>query len=220
MKKLLLLTVGLAALSVSAFATPGACFPPGVTDVLTLNAAGGCIYGPLLFSNFAYTPGASPGAGPVNIIGTQYTPAFGDYQLQLNPNIGSGGAASNLVLTFLVSTTNGSKGILSDAFSNGGDNGGVTSIQQIICTGAIDGSGNCSGTILDNRTLAINGNAPDLTFAPQSSVGVYMKFHADAGHVITGAGTDFNTPEPMSMALFGSGLVGLALIRRNRKIRS
>lgn len=209
MKKLILASM-FAGLSSVAMAVP-LCSAP-TPDVTSFTPGGGCIVGNLLFSNFVYT--GVVGEGPTAL--TSFSSASGNIQFNLNPNQGNGAVALSSILTFTVAGLNPGALILGTSNSNGGN--GSTSIRQVVCSGAIDAVGNCTGTLLQDVTNAGGTATPTNSFAPQASVNVWRNVVSPIGTAVTGSSFDVQaTPEPVAFALMGSGLIGMALFRKRRK---
>lgn len=211
MKKVVLASM-FVGLSSMATALP-LCSP--ASDVTSFTAGGGCTVGNLQFSNFVYTAVSGPGEGPTAL--TSFSNIGGNVLLNLQPNQGNGTLAQNSILTFTVTGLDASVLIIGTSSSNGGN--GSTSVHQVVCAGAIDGSGNCTpGPALQNITNAGGTATPTSLFAPQTTVNVWRNVLTPAGTAVTASTFDVqSTPEPVALALVGSGLIGLALFRKRRK---
>lgn len=208
MKQFLLASM-FAGLSSVAMAVP-VCSTP-TPNITSYTAGGGCTVGNLLFSNFVYT--GSAGEGPTAL--TSLTLTSGNIRLNMNPNQGNGGVAQNSILTFTVTGLDSAL-IIGTSSSNGGN--GSTSVRQVVCSGLIDALGNCGGTLLQDVTNAGGTLTPTNSFAGENTVNVWRNIITPIGTAVTAATFDVqSTPEPMAFALMGSGLVGLALLRKRRK---
>ncbi len=210
MKKIILASM-FVGLSSVAMAVP-VCSAP-TPDITSFTAGGGCTVGNLLFSNFVYT-GSGLGEGPTALTSIILIP--GNVRFNMNPNQGNLSLLQTSTLTFTVSGLDADALIIGTSTQSGGT-GGAT-IHQVVCTGAIDINGNCTGTVLQDVTNGANGITPTNSFAPQASVNVFRNVITPAGSTFTGGSFDVQaTPEPIAFALMGSGLIGLALFRKRRK---
>jgi hypothetical protein len=121
--------------------------------------------------------------------------------------------------TFRVSTLNGLPGIFQTGLSATGTGQG-SHVQERGCTTVINQSGTCAGTVLYDYT-AFAGQSialtPNLGNAAVSELFIWKDVNSDAGGTLTSFTESFQTPEPMSISLFGAGLLGLGLIRKRRK---
>ena len=216
MKKLLLMSVLVVGLSAGVVAAP-LCSTVLGSDVTTLTL--GCELGPYLFNNFAVTL-ATPGtvSGPIQLTGTAVDAQNSIYSLIFNPNLG-GPTTEDFHFTFRVSTLNGAAGIYQTALAASGTGQG-SHVQERGCTTIINQSGSCAGTILYDyvafagQTIALT---PNLGNAGVSQMFIWKDLNSDSNGTLTSFTESFQTPEPMSISLFGAGLLGLGLIRKRRK---
>jgi hypothetical protein len=213
MKKLILAAMFTGLTSV-AMAVP-LCTAP-TPDITSFTAGGGCIAGNLLFSNFIYT-GTGLGEGPTAL--SSIILSGGNIQFNLNPNQGNGAVSQSSTLMFNVAGLDIGTLITGTSSANGGN--GATAIRQIVCSGlnSIDLAGNCTGTVLQDVTNAGGTITPTNSFATQTAISVWRTVTTPIGTAVTGSSFDVqSTPEPVAFALMGSGLIGLALFRKRRKI--
>ena len=121
---------------------------------------------------------------------------------------------------------------------NGGTatgDGGVVGIESVCLGAAFTAAGTCPGTPASRNlgTFALSGIPPQtsdsLTFPPRSLVGITGDFSLTGGTNGTAAVTSFGiqvnatgpasaVPEPATLFITGSGLLGLAIMRRKRKV--
>jgi hypothetical protein len=226
---LLSLTLGLTALQ----AAPIPC------TTATLSAyvgAAACSIGSVVVSDFTLLPNLS-GAPDIGAANITVTPTASTYTQTLEFRTSSSatgsllGASFEQIFTFLVSPlgtfTNASISLL-DSMATGD---GVVVGTQLLCQGgalAADGS-SCAGAgdFLSNSVLTIDGGTPDLLSASfllaanSSPLFVRNEFVVDGGSSGTasaGALTNSFTavPEPATVSLVGSLLVGAAFFGRRK----
>ena len=174
--------------------------------------------GQLTFSNFEVVNPNGDAIGSVDINTSTYDSVTGDVSLNLNPNLGSGQDEG-----FLFEVVGG---VTQLELSLGGTDATVT---ERACSTPIPTSGPsaflCPGTQLGSVSDFSNDpNAPvfSLPFASTSPIYIYKDIETGAG---TPAGSGqlseldqsfevSSIPEPVSLVLLGSGLLGLGLLRR------
>ena len=213
MKKLLMLSALVVGLSASVVAAP-LCNSVLGSNVTTLTL--GCELGSYLFDNFAVTL-ATPGtiSGPILLTGTTVDSANSIFSLIFDPQLG-GPTTEDFHFTFRVSTLNGTPGIYQTGLAASGSGQG-SHVQERGCTTVMNQSGICAGTILYDY-VAFAGQTVALT--PNTGVSqmfIWKDVNSDANGTLTSFTESFQTPEPMSITLFGAGLLGLGLIRKRRK---
>ena len=228
--KLSILAVALVTFVSAASAAP-LCVSGGTLASYQALGSGGCMIGNALFSNFTYT-GTALGQGAV-VANTQITltPA-GSGTLNPGPGIifastawvvpsakNNGDSFVDSVIGFTVSVTGAP--VIND---------GTLTLSSSSVTGT--GTGHISGTI-NASSLAVDTGGPStshVVFPVTSSVAVSKDLHIDVPQGNPGSGTaqinsfeeDFSqaaVPEPVGLALAGSGLLALGFWRRRTSRR-
>jgi hypothetical protein len=185
----------------------------GVSNNLTVAC------GQLTFSNFQVVSANGNAVGTVDLNGASYDSVTGDVSLNLNPNLGS-----SQDVGFMFEVTGG---VTQLDLSLGGSDATVT---ERACSTPIPTSGPNAflcpnsqlGTVSD---FSNDPNAPvfSLPFASTSPIYIYKDIETGAGGpgAVAQLGSldqSFETqsavPEPVSLLLLGSGLLGLGLLRR------
>ena len=222
MNRILLAAGLLAASSIAAMAASvPLCSASTGINVNTLVA--GCVAGPYLFDNFSWTDANGAGGGPVTILSANPGSYVSSIDLVFGTALGtpSSSAKEDLHFTFRVSTLNGLAGIYQTALAATGIGTG-SHVAERGCTTVIgQDSGVCSGTVLYDytafagQTIAITPNAGNVGV---NQLFVWKDLSADIRGSLTTFTETFQTPEPMSISLFGAGLLGLGLIRKRRKV--
>ena len=219
MNRILIVAGLLAASSLAVIGAPLCSDSIGI-DVDTL--AAGCVAGPYLFDNFSWTDANGVGGGPVTILSANPGSYLSSIDMVFGTLLGtpSAGSKEDLHFTFRVSTLNGLAGIYQTALAASGSGSGSHVAERGCTTAMGQDSGICSGTVLYDYT-AFAGQAIGIT-PNAGNVGVNQLFvwkdlNADVGGSLTSFTETFQTPEPMSISLFGAGLLGLGLIRKLRK---
>ena len=180
------------------------------------------VCGSLTFDDFNVLNATGGAAGLVDLLsGTAYDSTTGVAYLQLNPNLQ---ANQDLQLLFAVWG-----GISQVDMSVGGDNATVT---ERACANPIPTTGGVADLCTDptgTRTIAPLGqitvatgtpNQPVFSnpFSSTSPVYIFKDIQAGQGGALTEFTQSFEpgtaTPEPAGMILLGSGLLGLAIMRR------
>jgi hypothetical protein len=224
--KALVVTVAFSVLSLgvaSASLIPCTISGTGTGGEVTSSTVVTC--GSLTFENFQTLNPSGGASGIIDILsGSDYDSAAGTAYLQFNPNL-----QANQDEQFLFEVVGGMNQI---DMSIGGTNATIT---ERACANPIATSGadedlctNTAGTStvppLGQITVASDTpNQPVFSspFPSTSPVYVFKDIQTGAGGALseftqsfeTGAGT----PEPISMALLGSGLLGLGLLRRRSR---
>jgi hypothetical protein len=220
--KFLLLAGVLLAVASPSFAT---IVCGSATTISAASAAGGCIVGANIFSNFSIATSTESGGTPTGAIdptqvSIQISQAGNTFNLVLSNATPtnwqlSGTQQFNLILTYTV--TGGAWWLAV------GDSLVGSATTNVNGTGAVAYDKSADGVTLP--TLSVSGittNAPvGFAGAPLSTFNVTdnIQVHATNATATLVSGTNsFVVPEPMTFSLMGAGLLGLGLLgRRLRK---
>jgi len=188
------------------------CTISGTTFNTPVNGTTVVDCGTLTFDTFLVanpTTGTStPNPGQVDVLSTSYfDTGSGQAYLEFNPNLQ---AAQDDEFSFTVWG-----GISSISMTVGGQN---ASIEETACTIALV-NGVCNGTVLGQITVQSNQTEQFANFNTTNPVYIFKNINAGGPPgQLTEFTQDFGTiPEPLSMLLMGSGLLGLGLVRRRSR---
>jgi len=234
MKKALVLMGALLLVAVSASAAP-AC----VNATSVLSAGFACSFGGLTFSNFSLANAGGSPSGTMDLVNFGYG-ADGSVVLNFNPSLTAVGAAVTDEW-FYFTVTGGVGGI---DLSVGGNPAATITERACLTPISLMEANICTGGDALNRLafLTVSGGASSkvLFSAPYANGGAGTAYAAMGGGyvptiyiykdiLLQGPGANngttelsafsqsFAVPEPMTMALFGSGLLALGLVRRFRR---
>jgi len=229
MKKILLLAIASFALTGSAFASLTTC--PTATYDVYLVANFTCTSGALLFSNFTYAGTAAPPGDVILASGIMVTPQTvtgnegfqfaSGWNVATQPPVPPGtNSFEDSLIGFEV------QGPITDLhlFFNGSFTGtGLTAVTENYCINAPLGScgaGNSGQLKVTNPPPAFN----DQLFFPGQVTSLFVSKDVNVSsgtngtaHISQVINNFSNTPEPMTLMLFGSGLLGLGLFRKRLK---
>jgi PEP-CTERM motif len=181
--------------------------------IAQINAAGGCdLAGLFYLSSFAIQGASGTPTATFSAAGTV------GFQINWNPALGVNGTGNNQDIQFEYSVVaiNGASLTAVSLESNGSAG---SSILENVCTAQGSVGGGCGGVLLATMSVAGFGSvtAP-ISPAQTATVWAWKDITLDPGASISGFGQDFETPEPGTLVLFGSGMLGLAgLLRRKLK---
>lgn len=180
--------------------------------------------GPLVFSNFqavSADTGLSMGLPFIDVSPSTWDPTTGTISVTFNPNFSvlMAGGVQDVHLYFDVTDTSGD--IVGVDAGIGGTNSHLT---ESVCSRVYTRSAGCSTTPLANFTIFSSQNQGVTSITPSTSIGVFKDIQTLGPGALTSFGQTFEVnpnvvPEPGTLAMFGSAVIGLAvLVRRKRSL--
>jgi PEP-CTERM motif len=230
MKQLLLLC---ALLGTSAIAMASIACPVSTYDNYMVNRGFGCTIGDKTFFNWSYTSSASGGAAVIPPSGVAVTPITTPNNPGFLFSSGFGVTSNQTQDEFFGFTVRVNLGghaiddITLLQLGSGFTGTGSASIAETVCLGDTFADGCLHGTIAtlstaDNSTLVKLSD--HITFAPVLEVDVVKDLELFGGPngsaFVSGVENQFSevaTPEPSSLLMLGTGIVGLAGIFRRKQ---
>ncbi|MGH9398140.1 MAG: PEP-CTERM sorting domain-containing protein [Terriglobia bacterium] len=222
MKKLMLVCGLMLAFCSFGLSGPMPACSAGTLDAYVSLGATGCTVGSLEFSNFTFGASAA-GTGTILPADSQITVTpqslpnnYGfKFDAALSPNAGQ---SQDVTIDYVVRVLAGNPNITDSALS--AEVNGSASANMTECLGGLLPA--CSGGVTTGLTVTPTQLSDSNTFNGVSTVGVGTDVSANGNATISGEIVQFSTggtgntvPEPASLMLFGSGMVGVAfLIRR------
>ncbi|MGH9325495.1 MAG: PEP-CTERM sorting domain-containing protein [Terriglobia bacterium] len=223
MKKIIVLSALALACSGLAFSDPmpAACVTGGLGSYVNLGSTG-CTVGNLLFYNFFVN--SSPTSIGTNVLSSGVAPVPTTNNPGLAFNVGlpmtPPGGTQDVEIDYIVKVEAGAP-ITDSSFSVVASGGSAATEGE--CLGGLFSTG-CSGGTQMSLTTNSTTLAASNTFTGTWTIDVKTDINSDGG-IISGEAEHFSetsstVPEPASLTLFGSGLLGLAFLLRRKVFTS
>jgi hypothetical protein len=226
MNRFLLLALAFVMLASSAFAITMPCAPALMSTYMAPGFS--CMINALTFSGFGYS-GTALGTGvavPASSVLVTPIATPGDATLQFAAPWGVSSVGGIGREDSLITYTAMSPAILDLEVGFGGEivsGTGSASVVEHYCLGELAAlpctHGGTPGTIAVTDPPSSFTN--HVFFAPQTVIGLSKDIMLDSGTagtaIISQVTNSFSTPEPISLVLLGSGLLGLGLMRKRIK---
>ncbi len=184
-------------------------------SVANVNTAGGCLLGSLLLNNFQVQG--------FNLTAAVFVAGTSGFTIEWATVIGSATQVQDIHFSYEVTAQNGLLVNSVDLTSSGNS---LSSVLENVCSLGVDlGSGTCTGILLGSLSAFGNVSTPITTplSPPTSDIFLWKDIGTQPGGLLSGFGQSYTVdtpvPEPGTLALFGTGLLGIAGLLRRKLTR-